>query len=176
MHGIDSCLMGRLVTCIKALLNSLDYYNRVIYHRTDNQHKGKQRKQVDRESCRLHKGKRTDKRHDDAYRRNECGAEVLQEKVNHYQHQQDGDNQCLDNLVHRCKEEVVGIVERQNRYILRKGLLYLLQQFVDVLINLRGIRACCLTNLSHHARMTIHTTLVDIVGLSQFDISHILQA
>ena len=40
-HGIDGCLVGRLITFVELGLHCLDHHNGIVHHSTDNQHQGK---------------------------------------------------------------------------------------------------------------------------------------
>ena len=73
----------------------------------DGKHQCEERQQVDREAGHRKEGERTDQCHEDRDRRHEGRADILQEDVDHEDHEQDGFEERLDHLLHRGVEEVV---------------------------------------------------------------------
>ena len=107
-EGILRGQVGRLVAGIELRLHGLDHDDGVIHHRTDDQHEGEQRQDVDAEPGYLHGCERTHEGHDDGDGRDDRTLEVLQEEVHHENHQDDGDDQGLDHLMDGGEQEVVG--------------------------------------------------------------------
>ena len=82
-HRILRGLVRRLVADVELRLHGLDDDDRVVHHRTDGQHKGEQRQDVDAETEHREAGEGADQRDDDRDRGDDGALEVLQEEVNH---------------------------------------------------------------------------------------------
>ena len=106
-HRILRGLVWRLVADVELRLHGLDDDDRVVHHRTDGQHEGEQRQDVDTEAEHRQAGEGADQRHHDRDRGDDGALEVLQEEVNHQDDEQNGDDERLHHVIDRGVEEVV---------------------------------------------------------------------
>ena len=94
-------------------LDVLDHHDRVVDHDADRQHHAEQAELVDREAEHLHAEERAEQRDRDDQRRDQRGAQVLQEQQHHQEHQHHRLGQRLDHLVDRDAHEVGAVVRRE---------------------------------------------------------------
>ena len=71
-------------------MHRLDHHNGIVHHDGDGKHKGCQREKVEREAEHIEEEERTNQRHRHGNQRDKRGACVLQEDVNHNEHEQEG--------------------------------------------------------------------------------------
>ncbi len=174
-HCVDTCHIRRLIPYVETRLHRLDDDYGIIHHRTNHEHQGEQRYQVDTESCHCHESKRTNQRNHDTHQRNQRGTDVLQEDIHHQDNEDDRLNQCLHHLMDRSEKEVVGAHHLREFYAFRQVLAHFIQQFVDVLVHFCCIGTGRLEHHAGHAVMPVHAAFVGVAVLTQLDVCYIFQ-
>ena len=155
LGAVHRCLERVLIARIKAAVHRLYHHHRVVHHSTYHQHQGKQRNQVDGETCHHHKGKCTYQRHYDTDERYQRRAPTLQEQQNNQHHQHNRLQQGVDDILDGGKEEVVGTHHLRYLHPPRRVGLYICQEGVYLLVHLRCIRPCRLKHHTLHALMPV---------------------
>ncbi|CCZ13578.1 unknown [Prevotella sp. CAG:1092] len=143
-------------------MHSLNNHNGVVDHNGNSQQQCRKYQQVDREAEHPKEEECTEQRYWHGYHRDESRTEVLQEDVNHSEHQQHSDDEGEDNLLHRCEEEVGNVVVQLIFYTRRERLSLLFELSLYVLSNLCSVRTSNLLYHSHYRRLTVvlHTNAI----------------
>ena len=174
-HGVLGGLVGRGVARIELCLNSLHHHDGVVHHRTDGQHEGEERQQVQREARSLQGGKGADEGDDDRDRRYQRGAEVLQEEVHHEDDQQDGDDERLLHIGDGLQQEVVGRHHLLEVQALRQRLLHLAQGARQAVVGLLGVRTRELEGHEGDGGLAVELAAEAVVHLTHFQVCHVAQ-
>ena len=135
------CRVLRTETPLDVTLDALDNYDRVIHNKSDGQHESEHRQCVDRETEQRKEDERAHERDGHSEQRDERGSPVLQEKVNHKDHQRDRDDQGLENFLHPLRNRLrlvqrYGVVD-----IFWEALFHLRHQLAPACHGLNGVRA-----------------------------------
>ena len=128
-------------------MDSLDDHDGIVHHNGYGEEQCREHKQVDGESEYPEEEECTYQCHRHRNHRDECGAEVLQEDVNHEEHEQQCYHQREDNLLDGCEEELRDVVVYLVFNTRREALGLPFQLGLYILRNLCGVGA---GNLLHH--------------------------
>ena len=174
-HGVDGRHVGGFVARVEACLHGFDDDDGVVDDRTDRKNQREEGQQVDRESGECEEAEGSDQRHENRHRGDERRADVLQEDVHDQDHEENGLEQGLDHLFHRGVEEVVHALEMCDGDAFRQFGLQFVEQGVDVVHDLRGVRTGRLEDHRADARMAVGVTFVSVGFAAQFDVGDVLQ-
>ena len=127
----------------------------IVYYQSDGQHETEQRKSVDGKAKQRKKDEGPHQRNWYSQERDERCAPSLQEDVHHDDHQDNGDQQGLDDLLNpfcHCARRVErdGVIDA-----LRKSLPLLSEKFFDPVCRLHGIRTRQLVHRDDRTRFAI---------------------
>ena len=167
--------MGRHVSGFQFRLYRFYHHNGIIHHRTDSKHECKERQQVDGKTGYSHKCKRTDDGHKDGNGRNQSSLPVLQEEVNHQDHQDDSQYQGKNHLFDRSIEEIVHRHHRVYHQTLRHGFTRFFYQGINIVHYLGRIGTGNLENHHFHSRMPVCGRFITIRFNAQFDVGNVFQ-
>ena len=175
-HRVFRRLIGGFVASVELRLHRLDHHDRIIHHRTDGQHQGEQRQDVQAESGRYQAGEGTHQGDDDRYGGDQGRLEILQEEINYQDHQENGDDQGLHHVVDGGEKEVVRTHHRDELRPFRQILAHARQLFRELGIDRCGVRASHLVNQEGHTWMGVHLAAEAIAQCAQLYLCHILEA
>ena len=176
VHGVDGSQLSRLIALIQLRMDALDDDDRIIDHNRDGQHQRTKGQEVQAKADHRKQEEGTDQGHRNRNGRDQGRTHILQEDINHDEHQDKGLDQGLEHLVDRGEQEVVGVHGDVDLQARRQCRLLLFQQGLDVANGLCRIRSCHLEDDTGHGIMTIHLVQVRIGLTTQLHISDILQA
>ncbi len=125
LHGENGGLRRRELSLAHAALHVLQHHYGVIHHYAYGQHHTEQGEQVDGEAQQQHAGKGADQGHRHSDTGDQGGAEILQEEVNHHEHQHHGFKQGMHYLLNGEFYELGGVIGDLILDILRKPGLQL---------------------------------------------------
>ncbi len=163
-------------TLLDMALYAFDDNDGVIYDEADRQDQPEHRKRVDREAKEREENKRTYQRDGNGQQRDQCSAPVLQKKVDHQDHQNDGNQQGDNELLHafcNCARLVkrYGVI-----HILWEALLHLGHQFSDACGRLDGVGTRQLINGNDDGGLAIQAADNAVVLCAQLDAGDIFDA
>ena len=156
-------------------MHSLDDHNGIVHHNGNSQQQGRQRQQVDRESEYRQEEERTYQRHWHGNQRNQRRAPVLQEDVNHDEHQYQREEQGEHHLFDRRIEELRDVVVYLIGHARREQFGLLLKLGFHLLGNFVGVRTGNLLHHTQHRRNVVVLHRYGILLTAQFDACHVLQ-
>ena len=99
VHGVDRSLARALVAGVKLGMHRLDHHNGVVDHNRDRKHESREGDEVKREAYDVEHKERTDQGHRDGNGGDDGRTDVLQEDVDHNEHQNECLDEGVDNLV-----------------------------------------------------------------------------
>ena len=169
-------MMGRHVSGFQFRLYRFYDHNGIIHHRTDSKYERKERQQVDGKTGNRHEGKRTDNGHEDGNSRNQGSLPVLQEEVNHQDHQHDSQYQGKYHLFDRSIEEVVHRHHRVYHQTLWHDFTGFFNQSINIVHYLGCIGTGNLENHHFHSRMTVGSRFIAIGFNAQFNVGNVFQS
>lgn len=105
-HGLDRSLIGGAATLVEACLDGFDNDDAVVDHRTDDQHEGEKRQQIEAEANGVEESECSEQRDDDGQRGDERCAQVVEKEIDHEHDEQNGDDERLDDVGDGGVEEV----------------------------------------------------------------------
>ncbi len=148
----------------------------IVYHQADGQHHSKHRKGIDGEAEQREKNKRAHQRHRHCKHGDQGSAPVLQEEVDHQEHQHDGDQEGLNNLPHAFGHGGRLVKRYGVIHVLGKALLHLGHQFADACGGLDRIGTRQLVNGDYCGGPPIQATDNAVIVRAQFDSRDIFHA
>ena len=174
-HRVFGSLIGRGIATLHLRHHRLDDHYRIVNHRSDGEHQGKERQNIQRESCHLDHRERAEQRHNDGDGRDKRSLEVLQEEIDDEYDKDDSDNKRLHHIVDSGIEEVIGGL--QNRELQAGGhrCRKVLINIVDSGIDLGSIGSRSLIDDVCYAGLTVHAGREAVVQRTEFHIRHIAQ-
>ena len=89
-------------------MDTLDDNYGVVDHYRNGKHHGRKGQQVDTKADQLQYEECRNQCYRNSNSGDQCGTEILQEDIYHNEHKDKGLDQCLDNLMDRGEQEVVG--------------------------------------------------------------------
>ena len=156
LHGSPRRILGRQ-TFFDVALHAFDDHNGIVDHQADGQHQPEQRKRIDRETEQREQNKRAHQRNGHGQQWNQRSAPVLQEEVDHQDHQHDGDQKGFDDFLHTFGNGARLIKRYGVIHIIREALLHLGHQLSDAGGRLDRIRAGQLVD-GDDARQACHSS------------------
>ncbi|MCY1220274.1 hypothetical protein D9M72_322830 [compost metagenome] len=96
---------------LELALDVLDHHDRVVDHQTDGKHHAEQAQHVEREAEEIHDDERRNQRNRNGDRRNDGGAQVLQEDEDDENDEGKRLEQGKDHILHRRRDKTRGVVE-----------------------------------------------------------------
>ena len=175
VHGIDRSRQRTLISQIKLGMHGLNHHDGIVNHDGDSQQQGREYKQVDGEAHQVEEEERTDERYGNGNQRDQRGAPVLQEDVNHEEHQDEREDQGEYHLLDRGEEELRDVhvdAVFQSRW---ERLCLFLKHFLTVAGNLCGIRASHLLHHTHDRRHTVVAHGHAVGQCTKFDVGYVFQ-
>ena len=175
IHGIDRGRQRRLVALVELGVYGLYHHDSVVHHNGDGQQQRRQRQQVDGETEDAQEEERTHQRHRHGNQRDERRAPVLQEDVNHdehqYQREQQREHHLLDRGVEELRDVVVYLVEHTRGHQLLLGF----QLGLHLLGYLVGVGAGNLLHHTHDRRDVVVLHRHGVLLTAKFYACHVLE-
>ena len=168
-------MMRRHVSSFQFRLHRFYHHDGIIHHRTDSKYECKERQQVDGKTGYSHKGKRTDNGHEDGNSWNQGSLPVLQEEVNHQNHQDNSQYQGKNHLFDRSIEEVVHRHHRIYHQTLWHDFTGFFNQSINIVHYLGRIGTGNLENHHFYTRMTVGSRFITVGFNTQFNVSNVFQ-
>ena len=166
----------RCVPLVKLGLHGLHHNDGIIYHRTDDEHQGKQREQIEREAHHGKKGKCAHQRNENRDGRNQRGTQILKKHIHHQDDEQDGLYQCLYHVSYRSIQKFVGVIHYLEMQFAWQVFFYLLQIFLYAVHHLGGIRTRLLEYLAIYAGLAVGNYGEAVVQASHLHLSHVFHS
>ena len=168
LHCFSSCVL-RSKTLLDVALDAFDDDNGIVHHQTDGQHQPEHRKRIDGEAEDGEEYKGAHQRDGHGKHRDQRSAPVLQEEVDHKDHQHDGDQQGFNDLLHAfchccCLVQRYGVI-----HILREALLHLGHQLSDACGRLDRIGTGQLVDRDNDGGLAIQSADNAVVLCAQLD-------
>ena len=156
-------------------MDSLNNDDGVVNHNGNSQQQCRQHKQVDREAHHLQEEERTDERDGHGNQRDKCRTEVLQEDVNHEEHQYERQNQREHHLLDRGIEEFRHVVVDFIHHSRREQFGLFFQFGLHILCDFVGVRAGNLLHHTHDRRSIVVLHRYRVLQTAQLYLGHIFQ-
>ena len=137
-------------------MDALDDDDGIIDHNRNGKYHGRKGQQVDTETDQLQYEEGGNQCHGNGDGGNQRRTHILQEDIHHDEHQDKGFDQCLDYLMDRGEEEVVGTLCNVYLQAGRQFAGIVVQQGLDIRDGLCGITACHLENDATYGFMSVN--------------------
>ena len=167
-HGLSSRIFGSQ-TLLDVALHAFDDHNGIVHHQADGQHQPEHRERIDGEAEQREENKRAHQRNGHGQQRDQRSAPVLQEEVDHQDHQHDGDQEGFDDLLHAFGHRARLVKRYGVIHIFREALLHLGHQLADAGGGLDRIGAGQLVDGDDGGGLTIQAADNAVVLRAQFD-------
>ena len=102
--------------------------------------------------------------------------QLLQEKIDHKDHQDEGDQKGLNDFLHAFRNRTRSIQRHGEVHVLGKALFHLRHQFPDAGGGVDGVRTGQLIARNDGARLPVKTAGAGIVLGAELDTGHIVHA
>ena len=176
VHGLGRGLLGRQVLGTHDALDVFQHHDGVVHHDADGQHHAEERQGVDGVAQGVHAREGADDGHRHGDAGNQGGPPVLEEDVNHDEHQDHGFHQSADHLFDGFHNKVVGIHHDPVGQPVGQGFGDLLQAGGNPLARGYGIGAGQQIDRAHTRGHAVEAGTHAIVLAAQLDAGHILEA
>jgi hypothetical protein len=154
----------------------LHHDDRVVDHEPDGEHQGEERNGVDREAQRVQHGEGADQGHRDRDRRDDRGAPVLKEHVDHEEHQGHGHGEGAEHLGDRLRDEEGGVVAHDPVDARREALREPRELRSHPRRHLEGVRARQLEDAHRHRRLARQPRESAVALSAELDPRHVPEA
>ena len=166
---------GGTVAEADVALDILDHHDRVVDHDADRQHQAEEGQHVEREAEPVEHGERADQRHRDGDDRNDRHAPGLQEDDDDDDHQRDGLEDRLVDLVDRFGDELGRVVDDVVGEARREILGELGDRRLDLVGRRERVGARPLEDAERHRLLAVEIGVGDVVLGAKLDARDVLQ-
>ena len=176
MHAFGCGLFRREVLLFNDPHTVFHHDDRIVHQRTDHQNQREHRQNVHRETERHEEDERADQGDRDCGGRNQRCTPVLQEDVGNGNHEQEGDDQSFDNLLHRGADVFGRVIAHDVAHTLRETLGELFQLGIRFGDDVVCVRVVVAVDCQSDGGLAVEHTVVGIILRTEFNAGDVRQA